>query len=144
MTSEKKPRGLRNNNPLNIRVGNNWQGEVKNPTDKQFEQFTSMPDGCRAAFIILRRYINEKGYNTIRQIVNHWAPSSENNTNMYIKVVSRYSGIDADTPLSFQDLPTMYSLFQAMCFVENGVEIPKIPVVLGYFYASVSNIKPSK
>lgn len=142
MNSEKKPRGLRNNNPLNIRVGNNWQGEVEKPTDSQFEQFTSMTNGCRAAFILLRRYINERKYNTIRKIVTHWAPSSENNTNMYIKVVSRYSGIDADTPLSFQDLPTMYSVFQGMCFVENGVEIPEIPVLRGYFYACTNKTRP--
>ena len=36
------PRGIRNNNPLNIRVGNNWQGERKPNTDGAFEQFTTM------------------------------------------------------------------------------------------------------
>jgi hypothetical protein len=36
------PRGIRNNNPLNLRVGNNWKGEVSQPTDHTFEQFTEM------------------------------------------------------------------------------------------------------
>lgn len=51
------PRGIRNNNPLNIKIGNNWLGEVTDPTDPIFEQFVSMKYGLRAAFIILRRYI---------------------------------------------------------------------------------------
>ena len=41
----KIPRGIRNNNPLNIRVGNNWKGEVSQPTDHTFEQFTEMKWG---------------------------------------------------------------------------------------------------
>ena len=32
----KTPRGIRNNNPLNIRVGNNWEGVVSQPTDHTF------------------------------------------------------------------------------------------------------------
>ena len=48
------PRGLRNNNPLNIRRSSQpWRGKVANPTDKDFEQFISMEDGLRAAFVIL-------------------------------------------------------------------------------------------
>ena len=36
------PRGIRNNNPLNIRKGNNWKGERPNQTDKAFEEFETM------------------------------------------------------------------------------------------------------
>mgnify|MGYP007032335315 CR=1 FL=1 len=36
------PRGIRNNNPLNIRIGNVWLGEVQSPDDPEFEQFVSM------------------------------------------------------------------------------------------------------
>ena len=48
------PRGIRNNNPLNIRrsPGQTWQGECPVQTDKAFVQFRSMKWGIRAAFII--------------------------------------------------------------------------------------------
>ena len=68
-------RGVRNNNPLNIRIGNAWLGEVKNPTDKEFEQFESLLYGLRAAFVLIRRYIRRYGLCTIRQIVTRWAPA---------------------------------------------------------------------
>ena len=45
-------RGLRNNNPLNIRKGNDWQGETKG-SDPSFETFQSMAYGYRAAIKIL-------------------------------------------------------------------------------------------
>jgi hypothetical protein len=47
MSNKKKidsPRGIRNNNPLNIRIGNDWQGERKPNTDGAFEQFAPSDD----------------------------------------------------------------------------------------------------
>lgn len=44
------PRGIRNNNPLNIKIGNDWKGEVPN-TDGTFEQFESMEYGLRAELL---------------------------------------------------------------------------------------------
>ena len=47
-----KPRGLRNNNPLNIRhSADNFQGEIKGD-DKSFKTFSSMPYGYRAGFVL--------------------------------------------------------------------------------------------
>ena len=73
MTTGKKriPRGIRNNNPLNLRVGNNWKGEVSQPTDHTFEQFTEMKWGVRAAFIVLRNYIKRHKCNTVRFFINN-------------------------------------------------------------------------
>ena len=93
-----EPRGIRNNNPLNIRKGNNWKGERPHQTDKAFEEFQSMEFGIRAGFIILRKYIN--GYfgltakhNTIEKIIRRWAPPSENATQNYIDFVAKDMGI---------------------------------------------------
>ena len=45
-----KPRGIRNNNPLNIRRTNTvWQGMKEELTDKEFVEFISMAYGYRAA-----------------------------------------------------------------------------------------------
>ena len=52
------PRGIRNNNPLNIRRnGDHFQGEVVPGSDREFKQFTSMAYGYRAAFVILGTYL---------------------------------------------------------------------------------------
>ena len=115
----KPPRGIRNNNPLNIRVGNNWVGERQHQTDGVFEQFESMEYGVRAAFIILRNYINKYKLNTVRKIVNRWAPKSENNVDKYIAVVCQFSGLKPDIPLKFNKR-TAVALFKAMCIMECG------------------------
>ena len=134
MSSKKNkiPRGIRNNNPLNIRVGNNWQGEVAKPSDHTFEQFKEMKYGVRAAFIILRNYINRHKLNTIPKVINRWAPSNENNTLAYIKAVEKYSLIDINETLRFENKCQMINLFRAMCIVENGREIDIQDVILGY------------
>ena len=61
MMEKKLPRGIRNNNPLNIRKGNNWKGEVSSSTDGEFEQFVSMQMGIRAGFKILKNYMTGYG-----------------------------------------------------------------------------------
>jgi hypothetical protein len=83
------PRGIRNNNPGNIRFdGTKWMGLANNPTDGVFCVFTDAAFGIRAMVIILKKYIKTYKLLTVRQIVSRWAPSSENNTESYIKSVS--------------------------------------------------------
>lgn len=117
------PRGIRNNNPLNIRIGNTWLGEVPNPTDSEFEQFVSIRYGLRAAFVILRRYIRRYQRNTPARIISAWAPSSENNTAHYIDIVCKRSGIAPGDTIDFKDVDVMVRLVGAMAFVECGQEI---------------------
>lgn len=117
------PRGIRNNNPLNIRIGNTWLGEVPNPTDSEFEQFVSVRYGLRAAFVILRRYIRRYGRNTPAKIIRAWAPAVENNTQRYIEVVCKRSLIAPDEVIDYADKKTMVRLVKAMAFVECGVQL---------------------
>ena len=117
------PRGIRNNNPLNIRIGNTWLGEVPNPTDSEFEQFVSVRYGLRAAFYILRRYIRRYGRNTPAKIIRAWAPANENNTQRYIEVVCKRSLIAPDEVIDYADKKTMVRLVKAMAFVECGVQL---------------------
>lgn len=129
------PRGIRNNNPLNIRVGNQWVGEVKDHTDPDFEQFTCMPYGLRAAFIILRRYMNTYKLDTISKIVSRWAPKSENNTLAYIRRVSDSMKYDAGAPILYQDKQKMFALVKAMVQVECGRAVDDIDIKAGYILA---------
>lgn len=117
------PRGIRNNNPLNIRIGNTWLGEVPNPTDSEFEQFVSIHYGLRAAFVLLRRYIRRYQRNTPARIISFWAPSSENNTEKYITTVCKHSGIAPGETIDYDDVDKMVRLVAAMAFVECGQEI---------------------
>lgn len=126
------PRGLRNNNPLNIKIGNDWQGERAVNTDGVFEQFTSIEYGYRAAFIILRKYIKKYGRNTIRKIVDAWAPDGEPYQSNYKKRVSALTNLHIDHPISYEDAPIMVALVQAMAAVENGCTIDKAPIIRAY------------
>ena len=132
------PRGIRNNNPLNIRIGNTWIGEVEHPTDKEFEHFESMRYGLRAGFILLHRYINRYGLRTITDLISRWAPSNENNTQNYIRIVSQLTGIGCLDTISFEDRETMCSLVDAMVQVECGQKIDRSLISWGYTLAELS------
>ena len=124
------PRGIRNNNPLNIRKGNNWKGERTPQSDPAFEEFESIQMGLRAGFIILKNYQRtslapKMRANTIRKIINRWAPASENNTLKYIETVARRSGLNPDELIAYRDKPRMLAVVEAMCFVECGQPIDK-------------------
>lgn len=117
------PRGIRNCNPLNIRIGNKWKGEVASPTDKDFEQFSCMHYGLRAGFILLRRYIERYHLDTVQEIISRWAPATENVTHKYINHVCERVGISALEKISFNDRKTMVALVDAMILMECGTTI---------------------
>lgn len=126
------PRGLRNCNPLNIKIGNDWKGEREQNTDGVFEQFTELKFGYRAAFIILRRYINKYKRNTIRKIVLSWSPDGEMLTLSYMNNVARLSGYKLDDVVDFNNKALMVEIVRAMAFVENGIKVEQTPIVEGY------------
>lgn len=129
------PRGIRNCNPLNIRIGNTWLGERPDPDDNEFEQFVNMVAGIRAGFCILRRYIRRYKLNTIRLIVTRWAPEKENQTDRYIQSVSSSMKLDADEVIRYEDRETMCKLVDAMIRVECGQPVDMVWIEKGYSVA---------
>ena len=131
-TKIKVPRGIRNNNPLNIRKGNNWKGERPNQTDKAFEEFESMTMGIRAALILMRNHIDGHRHtrprlNTIRKLVSVWAPPSENATEEYIQYVARHVGMSPDEIINPRDRKQLTSIAREMAYVECGLYLdPKL------------------
>ncbi len=119
------PRGIRNNNPLNIRrTKDQWLGMKKEQTDGAFCQFENLAYGWRAAFKLLTRtYYHTYRLYTIRTIVTKWAPPNENNTRAYVENVSRLTGIGADEPLGIpSESPARWiALGAAMAIQENGI-----------------------
>lgn len=87
MNLHNEARGVRNNNPGNIRHGEEWLGLANEQTDSSFCQFVSVEYGIRAIFKILYTYENKYNLTTIRDIISRWAPPNENDTANYIKSV---------------------------------------------------------
>lgn len=112
------PKGIRNNNPLNIRHNdsNEWTGQIGVDSDG-FVIFDSPENGYRAATKILLSYGN-RGLNTLEQIIGTWAPPSENDTDSYIHSVALKVGIRRDDVINSDYYP---QLLEAMTFHENGV-----------------------
>ena len=114
-------RGLRNNNPGNIRHNRDtFQGEIKPSQDFAFKQFSTPVYGYRAMFVTLGTYL-ANGKNTIEKIVRSWAPPNENDTKSYIAAVEKYSGIKRDKILTSQSGEDYVKIVIAMSKVENGI-----------------------
>ena len=125
------PRGIRNNNPLNIRHSpSRWQGMAVEQTDPSFVQFRSMAYGYRAACKLLQsywqRFRKEGKPFTVRTIISRWAPPEDNNdTESYIRSVLLIGGLGGQEILFPPDNPLGYGrlerLLIAMTCVEPGI-----------------------
>ena len=133
--------GLRNNNPLNIRrvAGTKWKGQAAEQKDKEFVQFASVEYGIRAAFCILNTYRRKYKAVCIEDIINRWAPPSENDTRKYVETVCRLTGFGGKERLEESQLP---ALVCAMAFVECGAHISKETIQKGYnLFKEIQNSK---
>lgn len=126
-------RGIRNNNPLNIRHNRNnrWQGVYEKQTDPEFVRFASMQFGIRAGFVIIRNYI-KAGHKDVSSIISRWAPSNENDTDAYIRHVCEMADLSPFQELRFEDKPTMLRLVDAMIRVECGKPVSQCDILRGY------------
>lgn len=144
-------RGIRNNNPLNIRrTATRWQGTRKEQTDKSFVQFETMAYGYRAAWKILQTYyerfcMQSKPF-TVRNIIERWSPPTENDTEAYIKNVLLLSGIGGKEkllpPSNVSGYGRLSRLVAAMTSVECGIEYSCVDagtIAQGYKLAFPSN-----
>lgn len=119
------PRGIRNNNPLNIRLSSiHWQGEILDGTDKEFCQFKDIFFGCRAAIVNLRTHIEQDKrhliHTTIEREVSRWAPTSENQTDKYIAYVCDRMKMPGSTRIVFSNKNVVCMLLEAMARYECG------------------------
>jgi hypothetical protein len=116
-----KPRGIRNNNPGNIRYnGTEWLGLANPSTDGAFCIFTEPTFGIRALAMILRNYKRKYDICTIEGIINRFAPSTENDTKAYIQSVCAACGRGADEPLDTENEVILRLLIKAIIKHENG------------------------
>lgn len=113
-----KTLGIRNKNPGNIRdtSTDTWNGQVN--TNKGFAVFGDMKMGIRAMGKLLMNYYNLYNRITVRQIINRWAPPTENDTGSYVNSVAKYMDVTPDERLLLPaQLP---KLVRAIARHENG------------------------
>lgn len=126
-------RGLTNCNPGNIRQSKTrYKGERHPSRDSEFKEFESMAYGYRAMFVLLDTYSRRYGLCTIRQMLNRYAPPSENFTEGYIRFVSQTTGIAPDEMLNTRDERDMVPVVAAMSQIENGIAADMADVYLGW------------
>lgn len=128
-------RGIRNNNPANIRRGCNWKGLAEKQTDSEFCKFVTMTWGVRALLITLRTYVTKHHLHTVREIITRWAPPSDgNNTEAYIRFVEKsISELDAPISLTLHEYDfcekyqhkecILFIMAKAMCKIESGYNL---------------------
>lgn len=124
------PRGVRNCNPLNIRKGSRWLGLARHQ-DGEFCTFVSNVWGVRAACKILHSYAR-RGIRTVADIIQTWAPPSENDTSKYIQIVCSRTGFRPNHQIDVYDEDAMVALLLAMAWVECSTVFDESEFRLGF------------
>lgn len=121
-------RGIRNNNPGNVRrTADNWQGLSPTQTDSAFFQFTEMRYGVRAAARIFRNYQSRNGLRTVAQLISRWAPPVENDTSAYVGAVAKRIGVNIDSAIDLGNEEILYRFLRAVFRHECGIVAEAIP-----------------
>ena len=124
-------RGLRNNNPLNIRhSADRWQGARPEQTDPAFVQFVDDAYGYRAAWKVLNtyaRHFRKEGKPfCINTIIARWAPPAENDTDAYVRIVLRLCTCGGNElllpPTKVKGYLKLAEIIGAMTCVECGID----------------------
>lgn len=120
MTGSQPARGVRLCNPGNIRHSKTlWQGEADLQPDPDFVAFKAPEWGLRAVAKILLTY-QRNGLNTVRKIISRWAPPNENDTEAYVRDVSKRVGVNPDEPIDLTNAHLMCAIVKAVVRHENG------------------------
>ncbi|MDE2165530.1 MAG: hypothetical protein KGJ66_04240 [Alphaproteobacteria bacterium] len=108
------PRGIRQNNPLNLR---SW-GTA--PIVDGYASFATPQEGIDAAAKQLLLY-QGRGIDTLAGIASTWAPAADhNNVGAYVADLSRQTGFGATQHLDLRDPTVLASVLSAMIRHENG------------------------
>ncbi|WP_236212999.1 structural protein [Metapseudomonas otitidis] len=116
------PRGIRNFNPGNIeRTSTRWQGMAQDQSsDPRFIVFVHPVWGIRAIARTLITYQDTHGLRSVQQIIQRWAPATENNTAAYVAAVSARLHVAPLDAIDVYDYQTMLELVRAIVRHENG------------------------
>jgi len=110
----------RNNNPLNLRGGQPYEGLSTPAVVDGFCNFVSPVFGFRAA---IRNYItkSDRGIDTVRKLISEWAPPDDNNdTEAYIASVCKATGFKPDEVIALKTWDVCSRVCYAQAEVESG------------------------
>lgn len=116
-----QPRSQRNNNPGNIEDGPFAQSLPGYAgTDGRFARFNDAAAGTQAQQRLLQSY-GARGFDTVSEIINRWAPPSDNNpTPAYAAFVARKLGVDPNAQLDMTNPQVLAALSGAIAEFEGG------------------------
>lgn len=72
-------------------------------------------------FVVLDSYRRRYGRNTIRTMIERYAPPTENFTDGYVRFITRRTGIAQDEVLDTRSQRDMIPVVAAMSEIENGI-----------------------
>ena len=122
-------RGLRNNNPGNIKdFGIPWRGmqalEDRTPeqmSEDTFVVFRAAWWGIRALAILLLNYQRKHGLNTVTDVLGRYAPPSDNNpTSEYALFVAEAMDVLPREVIDLNRYEVMEAMIRAIIRFENG------------------------
>ncbi|ECR0563995.1 lytic transglycosylase domain-containing protein [Salmonella enterica] len=113
-------RGIRNNNPGNLNFAGQKGATLESGPNARFASFPTMLEGIAALDRQVMLYL-KRGKNTIDQIIDIYAPSSDgNNTSSYKSYLSQYTGLGVKEKIDGSNFELMRKLVQGIINHENG------------------------
>mgnify|MGYP001605598306 CR=1 FL=1 len=122
MAVPRTPRGIKNNNPANLRLpaSSARPGYIGNDKDG-FGIFELPQFGLDS---LARQLVNygKGGLDTAAKIISRWAPPSENNTLAYVEFVAKRLQRGTTDPINMKCDFAIASLMDAIIRFENGIQ----------------------
>lgn len=140
------PRGIRNNNPMNVRrTGDRWLGMRAVQTDPAYVEFERPEYGLRAGGIVLLNYQRRYGLNTLAPVVvngqrregiiSRYAPEHENPTDAYIANLAARLKVRPDEPIDVA--ARLPELMRGIVIQENGAAAAALHVPQSLYDAAM-------
>ncbi|WP_236467360.1 lytic transglycosylase domain-containing protein [Escherichia coli] len=121
-------RGIRNNNPGNLNFAGQKGATLESGPNARFASFPTMLEGIAALDRQVMLYL-KRGKNTIDQIIDIYAPSSDgNNTSSYKSYLSQYTGLGVKEKIDGSNFEVMKKLIQGIINHENGAAAKAVSV----------------
>lgn len=125
----KIPRGIRQNNPGNLRHA--WRAPSRVPVVDGFAQFATPVEGCLNLLMLIVDYYSVEGYQVPFDFVSHYAPSTENDVQAYIGNLGKlclWGQIDPHTfDMRLDARVNALRLAMAITAIENGRPLASWP-----------------
>ena len=93
---------------------------------------TKAGESVRAMFHLFNNYKKLHQCDTLRKLINRWAPPTENQTDRYVAFVAHYAKISPDKTIDTTNPDVMIPVVRSMIKMENGVYIDEQDLKKGW------------